>query len=110
YWSVSSSDSRPVVVATRDLPAGSTLQVSDLAVVPVRLDDATYAASIPGDNVDTLVGKQLSEPAHARQLLVPAQVSPRPAMAANQIGITIPVGPDTAMGGNLSAGSRVRIL
>src|SRR5690242_11339429 len=43
FW-VGSSEARPVVVATRDLAAGSTLHSSDLTIAYVRMDDALYQA------------------------------------------------------------------
>src|SRR5215207_1632145 len=76
FW-VSASDARPVVVAARDLPAGATLRRADLDVVYVRLDDQLYHAALPGDALDSLIGRRLAEPAHAQQLLAPAQVAER---------------------------------
>src|ERR1700704_2058944 len=73
FW-VGASDARPVVVATRDLPAGSMLRASDLTVAYVRMDDALYAAALPSDALGTLVGHQLGEPIHAQQVLARAQV------------------------------------
>src|SRR5438876_4122520 len=71
-WTAS-SDTRPLLVATRDLPAGATLTGSDLAVARVRVDESMYQAAIPASAQETLVGKQLSEPMHAQQLLVQRQ-------------------------------------
>ena len=38
FW-VGSSEARPVVVATRDLPVGATLHAADLSVAYVRMDE-----------------------------------------------------------------------
>src|SRR5437868_2718038 len=38
FW-VGSSEARPVVVATRDLPVGATVRAGDLALAYVRMDD-----------------------------------------------------------------------
>src|SRR5689334_16868369 len=43
------SDTRAVLVATRDLPAGATLGLGDLAVARVRVDEGLYQAAIPAD-------------------------------------------------------------
>jgi len=59
FWQ-SLSDTRGVVVATRDLPAGATLAASDLAVAPLRADDAVYGAEVPADGLGGLVGRQLA--------------------------------------------------
>src|SRR5918911_1061687 len=68
FW-VGASDARPVVIATRDLPAGATLHSSDLAVAYVHMEDRLYEAALPADMLDGLVGRQLGEPVHAQQLL-----------------------------------------
>ena len=42
FWTAS-TDTRAVLVATRDVPAGATLVASDLVVASVRVDDAIFA-------------------------------------------------------------------
>src|SRR5689334_12472347 len=74
FW-VSTSESRPVLVAVRDLPVGSTLRPNDLTVAYVRMDDNLYRATAGADMLDALVGRQLSEPLHAQQILARAQVN-----------------------------------
>src|SRR5215216_51932 len=61
FW-VSSSEARPVVVATRDLPVGATLRAGDLGVAYVRMEDNLYRAALPADMLDGLLGRQLGEP------------------------------------------------
>src|ERR687885_2971521 len=48
FW-VSASDARPVIIATRDLPAGATLRSSDLSVAYVRMDEGLYRAAVPAE-------------------------------------------------------------
>ncbi len=62
------STTRPVVVATRDLPAGSVLRPSDLTVSRALLDRNVYAAAVPGRELSTLVGKQIADPLHRGQV------------------------------------------
>src|SRR5262245_55138053 len=81
------SDSRGVVVATRDLLAGATLGAGDLTVTRVRVDDAVYRAAVPAEDLPALVGRQLAEPAHARQLLTRAQVSARPPVVPDRMAL-----------------------
>src|SRR5919199_6001773 len=69
YWA-GTSDTRGVVVAARDLPAGASLRASDLSVSYMRLDEAVYRAAVPADALDSLVGRELAEPMHAQQLIV----------------------------------------
>jgi Flp pilus assembly protein CpaB len=109
FWSAS-SDTRAVVVATRELPAGFVLGPADLAVTRVRVDDAIYQATWPAAAREELIGKQLAEPVHAQQLLVRAQVSSRSPLTADQLALTIPIRSDTAVGGRLRPGDHVQVL
>lgn len=109
FWT-SATDTRPVVVATRDLPAGAILSASDLTVAQVRVDDAIYDAAIPAEQMAGLVGRQLSEPAHAQQLLVGPQVTSRPQLGPEQMAITVPVSTRTAAGGRIRPGDEVKVL
>lgn len=103
-------DTRAVLVAARELPAGATLRASDLAVARVRVDDALYAASIPADRLESLVGRQLAEPAHAQQMLVQPQVASRPRLGPGQMAVTIPASTKTAAGGLIRPGDQVKVL
>jgi Flp pilus assembly protein CpaB len=109
FW-VGASDARPVVVATRDLPAGSTLRHSDLTLAYVRMDDALYAAALSSDMLSSLVGRQLGEPVHAQQVLARAQVADRVGLSPNQVAITIPARPDNAVDGRLRPGDTVQVF
>jgi Flp pilus assembly protein CpaB len=109
FW-VSSSEARPVVVATRDLPVGATLRSGDLAVAYIRMDEHLLQAALPSDSLDSLVGRQISEPIHAQQVLVRAQVAERIGLAPDQVAITIPARPDSAVDGRLHPGDGVQVL
>lgn len=108
YWTAT-ADTRAVLVATRDLPVGAALQAGDLAVARVRLDDALYAATLPADQASALVGRQLAYPVLANQLLVQAQLSPRPLIGPDQVALTIPVSAQSAVGGRVKPGDGVRV-
>ncbi len=103
-------DTREVLVLARDLPAGATLQASDLNVTRARLDDPVYNAAYSRASLTSLVGKQLAEPAHANQLLVRNQVSTRPRLEDGQMVLAIPVRTDSAAGGRIRAGDAVAII
>ena len=109
FW-VGGSDARPVLVAARDLPIGSTLRQSDLTVAYLRTDDSVYAAAVPADMLDGLVGRRLSEPMHAHQVLARAQVADRSGLAPDQVAITLPAKSDSAVGGRLRPGDAVQVL
>jgi Flp pilus assembly protein CpaB len=109
FW-VSATDSRPVLIATHDLPAGATLSSADLGIAYVRVDDAVYQAALPADTLQSLVGRQLGEPIHAQQVLVRAQLANQLGLASDQVAITIPARPDSAVDGRLRPGDAVQIL
>lgn len=109
FWTLS-SDTRAVVVATHDLPVGTTLRDTDLTIARVRVDDAMYQAALPADTLSMVVGKTLVEPVHAQQLLVRAQLGSRPALAPHQLAVTIPVTPQRVAGGSLHVGADVQVL
>jgi Flp pilus assembly protein CpaB len=109
FW-VGASDARPVVVATRDLPAGTTLRSTDLTLAYVRMDDALFAAALSSDMLTSLVGRQLGEPVHAQQVLARAQVADRVGLAPNQVAMTIPAKPDNAVDGRLRPGDTVQVF
>jgi Flp pilus assembly protein CpaB len=109
FW-VGASDARPVLVATRELQVGTTLRSADLTVAYVRMDDALYRAALPSDMLDSLIGRQLGEPVHAQQVLARAQVAAKPGLAADQVAMTIPARPESAVDGRLRPGDTVQIL
>jgi Flp pilus assembly protein CpaB len=108
-WVVA-APTRDVVVATRDLPAGARLERRDLAVALVRVDDSLYRAAVPAAALPALVGQTLAEPAHAHQLLVPAQVAGPDALAPDQVAYTLPVRPEGALGSQVQPGAFVAVL
>ncbi len=109
FWSAS-NDTRAVLIATRDLPAGATLTTKDLAIAQIRADNAIYQSAVPAGALEGLIGKQLAEPVHGQQLLVDAQVSQRPLLGPDQLALTIPVTPETATGGLIRPGDAVQVL
>jgi Flp pilus assembly protein CpaB len=109
YWGVA-TDTRGVLVATRELPAGTTLAAGDLAVARVHLDDALYAAALPANELAPTVGRRLADPAHTGQVLARGQLATHPLLGPDQLALTIAVRPETAAGGRLRPGDHVRVL
>lgn len=109
FWA-GNSESRAVLVATRDLPVGATLHAADLSVAYVRMDDNLYRAALQADALQSLVGRQLAEPVHAQQVLARAQVEDRVGLSADQVAITVPARPDSAVDGRLQPGDVVQVL
>jgi Flp pilus assembly protein CpaB len=108
-WSTE-QDTREVLVVARDLPAGATLQASDLNITRARLDDPVFQAAYPRGSLNSVVGRQLAEPAHANQLLVRKQVSDRPLLEDGQMVMAIPVRSDAAAGGRVRASDAVAVI
>lgn len=104
------TDTRAVLVVTRDLPAGSVLVVSDLDVAQLNLADALYAAALPATDLSAVVGQRLAEPAHTGQVLARGQLASRPLLGPGQVALTIAVRPETAAGGRLQPGDSVQVL
>jgi pilus assembly protein CpaB len=109
FW-VNATDTRAVLVATRDLPAGATLSASDIGITYIRMDDAVFSAAVPADMLNSLSGRQLGEPVHAQQVLARAQLAAQYGLAPDQVAITIPARPDSAVDGRLRPGDWVRVL
>jgi Flp pilus assembly protein CpaB len=109
FW-VGASDARPILVAAHDVPAGATLRSSDLTVAYVRMDDTVYRAAFPADALDSLVGRQLDEPIHAQQVLARAQLADQLGLGADQVAMTIPARPESAVDGRLRPGDAIQVL
>jgi Flp pilus assembly protein CpaB len=61
---------RGIVVATRDLPAGTRLSRADLAVAQVQVGQAQAQAAVPASALDGLAGKELVAPAFAQGFFI----------------------------------------
>jgi Flp pilus assembly protein CpaB len=101
---------RGIVVATRELPAGATLAAGDLAETQGHLDDAVYAAALPGSAAADLVGRRLVEPVHARQILVRAQIGGDLPLKPDEVAMSISVKNESAAGGQIRVGDAVRVI
>jgi Flp pilus assembly protein CpaB len=74
------------------------------------MDEPLYRAALPGDMLESLVGRQVGEPIHAEQVLARAQVAERSGLASDLVAITIPARPESAVGGRLRPGDNVQVL
>lgn len=97
----------PVVVAARDLPAGTTVSEDDVAVVDLPPEAAPAAAT----SVDDLLGAVLSAPVAAREPVGPQRVVGTTAWEASPGEVAVPVRiPDAGVVGLLSVGDEVDVL
>lgn len=104
------TETRGVVVAIRELPTGAILRPDDLAVAQVHFDDTLYAAAFPAVELVAIIGRRLSAPAHAGQILARGQLATRPLLGPGELALTIAVRPETAAGGWLRPSDHVRVL
>jgi Flp pilus assembly protein CpaB len=104
-------ETRTLLVAARDLPAGVPLGADDVVVSRLAVDDTVYNAALPGDALESVAGRALSTPAYAGQVLVRAQLQPadRPLLGPDQVALTIPARPDNTVA-TLAAGDHVQVL
>jgi Flp pilus assembly protein CpaB len=100
----------PVLVATRTLAAGERVGPQDVATARVRVADRDVAAAwVPAGDRDRVVGQALAAPAQAHQPLVRSQLGGRPLLGPGQVVFAVPVGPDTAAGGQVRPGDAVAV-
>lgn len=109
-WVLSSRDTVTVLVAARDLPAGAVIQATDLTQASVRLDASLLPATVPASQASTLVGRMLSEPVHAGQLVGPTEFRQGAVLAQDRLAMTIAPNPERGAIGQFEPGDRVRIL
>lgn len=100
FWGAT-NDSRGLVLAAHDLPAGAVLQRDDLAIASVRLDDTIYRAAVPAGGIADVVGKRLATPVYAGEVIAQKQVSGPRALGSGQMAMSIPIAASDAATGIL---------
>lgn len=98
----------PVLVATRALEPGHTIEDGDLRAAEVGLGPGV--ASVPAEDLRLVEGQVLAAPVEAGQLITPGAVSSGPSVSAGQVALSIGVTPQHAAGGALRSGDRVQLL
>ena len=100
---------RAVIVAAVDLPAGSSVESTDLRAVEVDVDDTLYAMLIPWAQADALVGQVTAHPIVAGALIGTTDVRD-PSGPAGLRSMSIPVDAEHAVGGQLASGDRIDLI
>ena len=98
---------RTLVVATRDLGAGTTLAAADLTTTQVE------AARAPADAIADpvrLVGQTLAVVRFAGEPVAPRHIGPAVVLAPDERGIAVKVQADTGLAGLLRPGMRVGVV
>jgi Flp pilus assembly protein CpaB len=84
------------------------LTPNDLRVAELGL--ASGVATVPANNLNSVVGRVLTSPVEAGQVLSPGAISDGSSLAAGQVALSVPVAPAHAAGGSLRSGERVMLL
>lgn len=93
-----------------DANSFAVLTAADLKVAQVRVDDGIYVAAVLRDELGAVLSSAFAESAHARQMLVRAQISGQSRLAHDQQAFTIPVSAASAAGGQLRQGDKFQVL
>jgi Flp pilus assembly protein CpaB len=97
-----------VVIAARNLPAGTVLTPADLATGSLPASDNITAMSASGVNL--LIGQQLAVPTTRGQLMVRAMVSTHPPLAAGSEVVGLLLKGDQMPSVPIVVGDRVQIV
>lgn len=109
YWTVYSATTHrtPILVAARNLPAGTVLKTSDLRTAELAGDSTTIAALLPSEEQPDVLGRELSAPVAAGAPLSHAALAPTGTRTA---AFTLVVPALHALAGGLQTGDRVTVL
>jgi len=98
-----------VVVATRDVAAGTVLSRADLDTRSVFVDDTWLASLVPDQDLGSLVGRVAPEPLHAGLPVERVQVAPRELLRDGEEAIELPVEPTAVANGEVHIGDWVQV-
>lgn len=108
-WLVAmAGDRTPVVVTTRDLAYGETIEAADLATTDVAVD--AMVATVPGSDLDALVGQVAAGNLPAGSLVGPGSTMPAPPPGEGELLAPIGVPAEVMPAGSLHAGDRVLVV
>jgi pilus assembly protein CpaB len=102
-------ETRAVVVAAVDLPAGRLVESGHLRAVEVDVDDAIYSRLIPWTSAAALVGQVTSHPIGEGFLIGMSDVRD-PSGPAGLRSMSVPIDAEHAVGGEVAAGDRIDLI
>ena len=102
-------ETRAVVVAAVDLPAGRPVESAHLLAVEVDVDDAVYSKLIPWTQAAALVGQVTSHPI-GEGVLVGMTDFRDPSGPAGLRSMSVPIDAEHAVGGEVAAGDRIDLI
>jgi len=108
FWG-STSETIPVLVAARDIPAGHVIQADDLSVTRVRLEGSLSSLAVREGELDQVTGRTTGTVVHAGEMVVWPDLASGPVIGANDVAVTVPVEADAVYPG-LRPGDVVAVL
>ena len=101
-------ETQSVLQATRDLPAGTVVQASDVAAVHVRVPESMAQSAYAASASDQLVGHRVAVHVGAGEMFSHAQFATEHVLVATgRVQLTIPVESYTASAGAIGPGDNV---
>ncbi len=108
FWG-STSETVPVLVAAREIPAGHVIQADDLSVTRVRLEGRLSSLAVRERAIDQVVGRIAGTAVHAGEMVVWPDLASGPVIGPNDAAVTVPVEADAVYPG-LRPGDAVAVL
>lgn len=108
FWG-STSETVPVLVAARDVPAGHVIQADDLSVARVRLEGSLASLAVRDGEGEQVAGRTAGTAIHAGEMVVWPDLASGPVIGANDVAVTVPVEADAVYPG-LRPGDVVAVL
>lgn len=96
------------IAVARDLPVGATLALTDLR--EVQLPDDTGLATVPWEQLDTVIGRVTTTGLRNGQVLTPASVTDTRVPAPGEAVVGVSVEPGRAPTGDLAPGDEVLVI
>jgi len=105
----SADDTRPVLVAARDLAPGTVLNDASVRVTQVHAGASVLATLFGADQLAALRGRIVTATVQEGELVARGAVSARDAHASTRL-MSFPIARSLAVGGSLTTGDRVDVL
>jgi Flp pilus assembly protein CpaB len=102
-------ETRAVVVAAVNLPAGRLVESTHFRAVEVDVDDAVYSKLIPWTQAAALVGQVTSHPI-GEGVLIGITDFRGPSGPAGLRSMSVPIDAEHAVGGEVAAGDRIDLI
>ena len=103
-------ETEPVLALASDVPPGAALEPGDLAIIRLKVPPELAGSVVGSAEAESLLGRVASEPLRAGELLSIARLGGMPAVPPAGGIMAVAVKPETAVGGKIAIGDRVRVI